>query len=180
VLEGLALALAVLVGQRIIQAQGDLAAAARAVGRGETIAPPEMAVREGNRIGEELAQASVRLGEQAAALVEANRQLESKIEKRTRDLAASEARARLLSENASDVITLMDTSLRRLYASPASRDVLGYTPDELMGGTPIAIVHPEDAEGLKGKLQALARARSIGRAASIAFVTSAGRGSGSR
>ncbi len=165
-LGGLALALAVLVGQRIIQAQGDLAAAARAVGRGETIAPPEMAVREGNRIGEELAQASVRLGEQAAALVEANRQLESKIEKRTRDLAASEARARLLSENASDVITLMGTSLRRLYASPASRDVLGYTPDELMGGTPIAIVHPEDAEGLKGKLQALARGE-VDRARSI-------------
>jgi PAS domain S-box-containing protein len=165
-LGGLALALAVLVGRRIVRAQSELAAAARAVGLGETIAPPQTAVREGNRIGEELAQASVRLSEQAAALVEANRLLEFKIEERTRDLAASEAQARLLSENVSDVITLKNTSLRRSYASPASSDVLGYSPDELLGGTPIDIVHPEDAQGLKSKLEALARGE-IDRARSV-------------
>ncbi len=52
---------------------------------------------------------------------------------------------RLLAENSSDVITLADPLLRRLYVSPACLEVMGYTQDELVGRTPRNLLHPEDA-----------------------------------
>lgn len=57
----------------------------------------------------------------------------------------SEARYRLLADSTSDVITCLDLEFRRTYASPASRAVFGYEPGEMLGGTPAAIVHPDDA-----------------------------------
>ncbi len=59
-------------------------------------------------------------------------------------LSDSEADYRLLAENARDVIMRLDASLRRVYVSPASRAVLGYEPEELIGRSPKEIVHPDD------------------------------------
>ncbi|MCJ2024751.1 PAS domain S-box protein [Methylobacterium sp. J-067] len=65
-----------------------------------------------------------------------------------RALRDSEARLRLVSEAAADMITHMDRSGRRLYVSPASRDLLGYEPHELVGSSPRQMIHAEDAAGL--------------------------------
>ncbi len=60
-------------------------------------------------------------------------------------VAASEARYRLLAENTADLVTCADPDGRRVFASPASRDMLGYEPEELIGQSGVSIVHPEDA-----------------------------------
>jgi diguanylate cyclase (GGDEF)-like protein/PAS domain S-box-containing protein len=39
-----------------------------------------------------------------------------------------------------------------LFASPASRDLLGYEPEELLGGSPLDIAHPDDRAGLEAML----------------------------
>jgi len=61
---------------------------------------------------------------------------------------ASEARYRLLAENANDVIILNDITCRRLYVSPAVRTVLGYEPEDLVGTISEDFCHPDDAEKL--------------------------------
>ena len=50
---------------------------------------------------------------------------------------ASEARYKLLAENTADVVTHIDSSGVRTYASPACQALLGYSPRELIGGDPI-------------------------------------------
>ena len=61
-----------------------------------------------------------------------------------RESSASEAQYRLLADHALDVIIRLDRSLRRSYVSPAVRAVLGYAPEDLVGATPRALVHPDD------------------------------------
>jgi len=60
-------------------------------------------------------------------------------------LRASESRFRLLSENAADVVLLVDGRGRITYASPSSMDLLGYTPSQLMGVNAMSLTHPDDA-----------------------------------
>ncbi|MGI4799522.1 MAG: PAS domain S-box protein, partial [Janthinobacterium lividum] len=60
-------------------------------------------------------------------------------------LGESEARYRLLADSTSDVITCLDLEFQRTYVSPACRSVFGYEPGEMLGGTPVAIMHPDDA-----------------------------------
>lgn len=59
-------------------------------------------------------------------------------------LHASENRFRLMAEVSRDVIVLMDLDGRRRYVSPAVVDILGWNPDEMVGGSFPQIVHPDD------------------------------------
>jgi len=59
-------------------------------------------------------------------------------------LRSSEARYRLMAENATDMISRHSTKGMYRYASPASRDLLGYDPDELIGHSVFEFVHPDD------------------------------------
>jgi diguanylate cyclase (GGDEF)-like protein/PAS domain S-box-containing protein len=68
------------------------------------------------------------------------------------ELTESEARYRLLAENALDMIVELDLAGRRTYVSPASVRVLGYTPDELTGVSTFDFVHPEDVELVRERL----------------------------
>ena len=63
-------------------------------------------------------------------------------------LAENEAKFRLLAENSSDMISRHDAVGIFLYASPACRTLLGYKPDELIGTSFTALIHPEDASQL--------------------------------
>ncbi len=63
-------------------------------------------------------------------------------------LAASETRYRLLADNTTDMITHMDLTGRRRFVSPASRDLLGYIAEELVGTSPHQMIHPDDAPRL--------------------------------
>jgi PAS domain S-box-containing protein len=59
-------------------------------------------------------------------------------------MAASEARFRLLAENMLDLICLHDSDGAYLYASPSSRDILGVSPEEMLGDRPGRYILPED------------------------------------
>lgn len=67
----------------------------------------------------------------------------------------SEARYRLLAENASDMIFQLDTDLVRCYVSPACREILGYEPEDLLGAKPVAMAHPDDAKRVAETFQSV-------------------------
>jgi diguanylate cyclase (GGDEF)-like protein/PAS domain S-box-containing protein len=58
----------------------------------------------------------------------------------------TETELRLLADNATDMIFKLDLDFRRVYVSPASREILGYEPDELIGKCPAEMAYPDDAE----------------------------------
>ncbi|WP_413164485.1 PAS domain S-box protein [Capilliphycus salinus ALCB114379] len=60
-------------------------------------------------------------------------------------LTESEARYRLLAENAKDMISTHTREGVFLYVSPACRHLLGYEPDELIGRSLYEFFHPTDA-----------------------------------
>lgn len=62
-----------------------------------------------------------------------------------RRLHESEARYRFLAEHSSDMILLIGADGRRLYASPASQRILGYTPEEAAAQRLADVIHPDDA-----------------------------------
>jgi PAS domain S-box-containing protein len=61
-----------------------------------------------------------------------------------RQLAERDQLFQLISENAADMIALVDSNGRRLYNSPAYQKVLGYTPEELKNASSIEQIHPDD------------------------------------
>ena len=89
----------------------------------------------------------------------------SGLQARTRQLATahdalrdSEEHHRLLADYSSDMITRFGPDFCRVYVSPASRDVMGYAPEELVGHVPAGIVHPDDWLVLDATLNAPLRA----------------------
>ena len=73
-------------------------------------------------------------------------------------IAASEARFRLLADNATDIIATygMDGLFR--YISPAIEGVMGYHPEELVGQPFWKFMHPDDVGGLRRAFVAYAKA----------------------
>ncbi|MFQ5425844.1 MAG: PAS domain S-box protein, partial [Gaiellales bacterium] len=64
-------------------------------------------------------------------------------------LRESEARHRLLVESAYDLIAEFDSDGRFAYVSPNFQRQLGYSPDELLEGFWLDVVHPEDRESAR-------------------------------
>jgi PAS domain S-box-containing protein len=64
-----------------------------------------------------------------------------------KQLEESERRYRFLAENAADMISRHDPEGVFLYASPASKTILGYEPHELVGQPACSFVHPDDVQG---------------------------------
>ncbi len=65
-----------------------------------------------------------------------------------RALAASEARYRLIADNATDVIVTADLSGRITYASPSTQASLGWEPDILREEPLLNYMHPDDRAAL--------------------------------
>ena len=83
-----------------------------------------------------------------------------------KQLVEREELFRLITENAADMIAVVDTKGRRLYNSPSYEKILGYTPQELGGTTAATQIHPEDREKV---FQAAADARSTGVGRSLEY-----------
>ncbi|MFX9787964.1 PAS domain S-box protein, partial [Acinetobacter baumannii] len=57
-------------------------------------------------------------------------------------LGESEARYRLLADNATDMILEMQADGSVRYLSPSVRDILGHDPADLVGRAPANLLHP--------------------------------------
>ncbi len=62
------------------------------------------------------------------------------------ELRESEERYRAVAEASQDLISEMDAEGQLLYMSPTCKSVLGYEPDDLVGTSPFALMHPDDSE----------------------------------
>lgn len=70
-------------------------------------------------------------------------------------LRASEARYRLLADNVSDVIWVLDLSTRRFsYISPSVQQLRGFTPEEIMAQPLDAALTPDSAARVGARMQA--------------------------
>jgi PAS domain S-box-containing protein len=76
-----------------------------------------------------------------------------------RRLAERDQLFQLITENAADMIAVVDRDGHRVYNSPAYQRILGYNPDELVGTSSIEQVHPEDRDRV---LAAAEKARLTG------------------
>ena len=83
-----------------------------------------------------------------------------------RKLMEREELFRLISENAADLIAVVDMEGRRIYNSMAAQKVLGYSPDELKGSSALGQIHPDD----RARVQAAAEeARRTGAGTNLEY-----------
>jgi two-component system NtrC family sensor kinase len=71
-------------------------------------------------------------------------ELEETVNRRTEQLRKSEDRYRLITENAGDLIAIIDGEGKWIYRSPSFQRLLGYTADELAAFSAFELVHPDD------------------------------------
>jgi diguanylate cyclase (GGDEF)-like protein/PAS domain S-box-containing protein len=142
-----------------------LATIALAVGSAWTLAyftqvrPTEYLAAVARSIGEGNLLARVRLPSWQAPelrkLGEAVNQMASELQSAEATLRASERRYRMLADKTADLVTHIDGSGKRVYVSPASKDLWGYEPEELLGKSPLEVAHPADRGALEKMLQLL-------------------------
>ncbi len=133
----LAIACSFLSAQRTILGPLDeIVAAASAIGSGDLVVPPR------------LPRGSAR---ELRVLVIAFIAMARRLRTRDERIAAMQARLQasvdqhlLLASASNDIITRFSPDLHRLYVSPASQEVLGYAPEEMVGTHYAEFVCPED------------------------------------
>ena len=94
-----------------------------------------------------------RLHQQARSHV---RDLEVIIERRTEQLRKNEEYFRLITENAADVISIIDRAGHYLYKSPAFERILSLTPDAALNPSIAAHIHAEDRPAVLESLRVIA------------------------
>jgi PAS domain S-box-containing protein len=101
--------------------------------------------------------------------INARRTLEQVVERERRALAAearaheSESRYRLITDNTSDLVALLDQGGRFLYASPSFERILGLRPADVIGKLRTDFMAPEDFQRATGDLmEALAHGSARG------------------
>ena len=92
--------------------------------------------------------------------------LQFQISRMRRKLTERDELFRLVSENAGDMIALVDMDGHRLYNSPAYQKVLGYTAEELSATSSFEQVHPDDRHRV---LEAAAHARRTGEGRTLEY-----------
>jgi PAS domain S-box-containing protein len=78
-------------------------------------------------------------------------------------LREREERLRLITDNVSDMITLIDLTGIRQYVSPAHTRLLGYPGEELIGKSVLSLVHPEDLHQVSAAIEEAIQTRTIQR-----------------
>ena len=74
-----------------------------------------------------------------------------------RQLVARDELFRVISENAADMIAVVDMDGNRIYNSLSYQRVLGYSPEELQASSAFEQIHPEDLERVRNVLYCRAR-----------------------
>jgi PAS domain S-box-containing protein len=72
--------------------------------------------------------------------------VQDQLEVRTRELRQSEERFRSITQNAFDLVALLDVNGRYLYCNNTYTEILGYSPDELVGRSCFDLIHPDERE----------------------------------
>lgn len=72
-------------------------------------------------------------------------------------LRRSEEHFRSLIENALDIVAVIDGEGVIKYASPSVKRALGHEPEELLGGSALDIIHPDDADAFMATLESTLR-----------------------
>ncbi len=70
-------------------------------------------------------------------------------------MRASESRYRMLADYSHDIVVRMRADGQRLYVSPSMKELLGWSPEEMMGPARWDLVHPEDREMVVEAMQLL-------------------------
>ncbi len=83
-----------------------------------------------------------------------------------RQLAEREQIFQLITENAADMIAVIDRNGERLYNSPAYLRILGYGPEELAATSSMDQIHPDDRARVQ---EASAKASSTGRGEQLEY-----------
>jgi PAS domain S-box-containing protein len=97
------------------------------------------------------AQANATLYARATAEVAARKLAEEEVQR-------SEARVQAILDNSLDIVALIDPRGGYEYISPTVANVLGYSPDEVRQMPVLALIHPDDAQGIRAAYQALVAA----------------------
>jgi PAS domain S-box-containing protein len=84
-------------------------------------------------------------------------------ERAEKSLKESEERFRSLVMNSSDMITVFAPDGARLYTSPSIERVLGYKPENMLGGSAFDLVHPDDAPRVQEELAERVRMPGTGK-----------------
>ncbi len=92
---------------------------------------------------------------------EARQELQRQEQRADRERAESEERYRLLAENISDVAVLFDPRGVVTWVSPSITTVLGWAPEDLLGGTTQHLVNPDHWELAAGAREPLLRGESV-------------------
>ncbi len=103
-----------------------------------------------------------RMKASTAALLEANVELRRHAEAREatlHELRESEARYRLLADNATDLLSCHDEHGAITYVSPAAHHLLGYEPEELIGRNAYELFPSEDIGTIRREVATLLRTR---------------------
>jgi PAS domain S-box-containing protein len=72
-------------------------------------------------------------------------------------LQRSEAFSRAITDNAQDLIMVVNAEQTWLYANPSHFAILGYTPDELIGINSRTIIHPDDLDRVQRAATAVSK-----------------------
>ena len=89
--------------------------------------------------------AEEKLKESEKKLRDLNQKLEKKVEERTKKLKESEEKYRLITENANDLIAVLDDKLRYKYVNNGY-ELLGYSKEEIYNSQATDLLHPDDVK----------------------------------
>ncbi len=92
-----------------------------------------------------------------------------------RELANSDERVRLIIQNISDMVTLVNKQGVIIYNNNAITRILGYNPEELYGKDILELVHPDDKERIGKRFSSLVNRDGIGHLIEFQFRSKSGK-----
>ncbi|MBY9010046.1 MAG: PAS domain S-box protein [Candidatus Lokiarchaeota archaeon] len=85
------------------------------------------------------------LKESQGMLRDANKKLRQRVEEKTKKLKESERQYRLISENANDILIMVNETYETEYVNEqALKNLLGYSKEEVIGHSGLEFIHPDD------------------------------------